>query len=659
MRLVIANTEIDIGGPDDLPLATTFEASDLFDPSKAKGDRSEEVEFPQTINNSILGDVDPTGPLKDRASMPAFIDDGAGVLWKGKAVPASITRSGHSWQLLGNNATWFDRVKDANIADLDLGETLEHTAANAALTWDLDNGYNYLVPLVDYGNLGNKLSSYDVRMEHVIPAVSAKAIADAIFSRLGLVPKYQGVLGAHLPRLFFLFSGKIEALQATQDVLDGEVMTMIENSSQPFGDLEFSTATVDPGSCFQAPGAYRPNFDMRADWQLTFTCTPTVTASYVVFVKRAGTNVAAGYFTIFETGPQTVVVTIENVSMDDGLDYTISISGFFTAVETAAVTITPINIGWQAGLKVKLSSVVPQMKQSDFLKGLFAAFDCKVDTRLDERTVTIVPGLSWDKPLQDADDWTDKVDLEPGEPAKVRGDIPAWFEFRCEEDANDLLLNEFVNQYGRGLGDMDRATTDENAIGSKEVKVPWAATQTGGVMEGLIVPRILDEDETDPDAVNYGWKPRLVYYADRIVASWSLDGVAQTRLPDVYFCRKSSTVSDFSLAFASNGGEYGSDIGLVDRIHYARLDSIEYSRYVQCHMHLTDEDVRTLDFRKLKLLRIEGSVSAYRLLKVDQYLWGQGVSTPCTFIEAHPHLPEGEKKTNGGAIVRDPPRMKK
>ena len=99
----------------------------------------------------------------------------------------------------------------------------------------------------------------------------------------------------------------------------------------------------------------------------------------------------------------------------------------------------------------------------------------------------------------------------------------------------------------------------------------------------------------------------------------------------------------------------------MDRLHYARLNLIEFSRIVECDLHLIDEDVRNLDFSRPVLLRIAGTVSAYYLLKVDQYLWGQGVSTPCRLIEAIPHLPDVKAKAGSlpTTVVlpsRKPPR---
>lgn len=670
MRLTIGETKVQIASAEDLPIATTYEVIDLLDPSKSKGAWSNPVEFPQTIGNRILADNDMSSPLKDRNRIPFKIDNGAGVLWSGKAVPDRIGKRLHEWSLIGDNATWFEQIGERELKDLDLGETPPLTRAAVIDSWNLSNGYKYMFPVVDYGNFTNKGATYNVDLSYILPAVNARAIFEHIINDIGYTPVFKGEMGARLDKSFFLFTGDKDKLKASQDQLDYRAATLVSASPpsstiisgldpNPVIDL---TATNDPSGACTSLGLYVAAQDIRVDIRFTVGYT---TANPYLHLGFKFYDTAYYFGTMGATsfnGPGTFTATwvIENMLLTEAHQYGAWVdilNGTVGTINSVKVEIIPRHTAWQELVSCKLSSAVPEMKQSEFIKGMIAAFCAVVETDLDKRTITFTPDPTWRKPAAQAIDWTRKLDVENSDPAKVRDTIPKYFEFRCEADDSDRHLVDFVNANGRGLGDHDYVVGDANAEGTQEINVPWAATRSGTYLGSIIGPQLINRNQTSSNVPSYDFTPRLVFFHGLIDRTWNLDGTDTFQVPEMHFVKPGSEYGDFSYAFGSNGGEWGNDAGLVDRLHYGRMTLIEYSRILEAELHLDDEDIRTLDFSRPVLIRVEGSKSAYYLLKVDQYLWGRNVSTPVRLIEAVSHAPLTRAKiTSVPTPIRKPPR---
>jgi len=157
--------ELDKFDPRDFVIPITFQISDFREMESRKGSVSKTVKLPGTKRNDTIFSnyykISAEGIFNSNKRSESFLQIGSNRLIEGglhlKAANIDNGRI-HSYEiiLLGDNASWFDLIKEKSIRDIPM-PTIEFTEASVIASWDNNgNGQDFHVfPLINYGRLRN------------------------------------------------------------------------------------------------------------------------------------------------------------------------------------------------------------------------------------------------------------------------------------------------------------------------------------------------------------------------------------------------------------------------------------------------------------------------------------------------------------------------
>jgi hypothetical protein len=272
------------------------------------------------------------------------------------------------------------------------------------------------------------------------------------------------------------------------------------------------------------------------------------------------------------------------------------------------------------GDDVNVANFLPDLKCSEFVKGLLTAYNLYVSDPDIKGNVEILPLDDYYNPTNVFDDWTLKLDhqktrtISPS--SNIEGKIYA-FKFLQDDDYWNKYYRALPESGGVGYGDYNYQVPSTFQTGQRVYQLPWAQTlpvQIPG--SNIIVPTIIQRDEATGVVKPYKGKPRVFYYQGlRNSDSWVLRNSATPATSTTYTSYPAiSHIDDydnptFDYVFGPPAvvqwmaTDY-TDVNLFTEYTYKFIKEItgKDSKILTAYFLLTEEDVQTNKFKTLAMI---------------------------------------------------------
>jgi hypothetical protein len=277
---------------------------------------------------------------------------------------------------------------------------------------------------------------------------------------------------------------------------------------------------------------------------------------------------------------------------------------------------------------VELSRFVPNMKCSDFFKGIITAFNLYVSDPDVFGVVRIEPLDTYFKPFNEYDDWTDKVDYSKAFKIRPAATIEGkFYKYRFKEE-NDYFHKQYLDQFGERYGDLTQEVQSPFNVGERVFELPFGqaipvalGNSTPPALDyqpNFVVPAIFDLD-TAGQKKPYKGKPKIYFYSgmralDSDVGGWYLAD-ANNANPDEHFrypCANhfddiDNPTIDFNfklplLLYWNWIAIAGRNLWGFNGQFFEELTS-KSSAIVECYIKLMSADIFNMDFGKLKMIK--------------------------------------------------------
>jgi len=651
-----------------------------------------------------------------------------GISWdRGYAKVAAVLKDSQPREYeityFGGNSDWLSRVGDAKLNELDSSTTATYDKSSilAAASGSLD----WVYPLINYGGwasaqypLGTTGVPFGVSTHDFRPAFRISALVEKIFENVGYTvtsnwlstPECTGV--TYLPGEFRQaesidfeiasdVTGAILPLETGQpkqfmnfgtlyypslaEVTDNlnNVGASVTGSFSPFG--------VSVGSLAGAI-SYRP-ITVAKDSVVSFDCTLQIIynnairddVSWEVREVTTDSQVASGDFTNVGSisSYDTETIQGEQALLQATGTYTFGIlvrfnpTGVPANVGANAVTLRGYKQGVNVGDVYYPFETLGEEKQLDFLSKIAKTYNLYFDTDTHTRSVLIEPRNDWTdtdgntqtgyyKGIDEAVDWSDKLDLSEGIQIKYLSDYKDELEFRFE-DIGDWYPERYEEKFGfQPFRQLYTFPSEYNA-GRTVIEQGYVPTinkyedakLNNGVTAYVQTPFIYDDEpgsqsrtqDVEPRLLVYEWtseddyllRPRAwVYFDDTATADpTGVDPINSFELPANYdnfvFVPKAWVVnnddtSKFQLSWAS----YGDGKGLADRFYNETVRDLRNRTYYEASFRLRPSDIlpylQADGFRKP--VHVNGVY--YRVNKIKDYKPQSEQSTKVELVKIVP-----------------------
>jgi hypothetical protein len=164
------------------------------------------------------------------------------------------------------------------------------------------------------------------------------------------------------------------------------------------------------------------------------------------------------------------------------------------------------------GDTMTLSRFLPNMKASDFLKDCFNMFNLYFSDPNENGEVVLEPAEKYFKGTDEADNYTDKLDR-----SKIIDIMPAaniegkTYSFRWADDL-DYYKSKYLEYYGENYGNNDYNVTSTFKKQNVIYQLKIAQSCPVQVSDSIIIPRIINLNETTLVSEPYKGKPRMFIY---------------------------------------------------------------------------------------------------------------------------------------------------
>lgn len=533
--------------------------------------------------------------------------------------------------------------------------------ATPNFTLGVPDGFGYVYPLVDYGY--NSVPTTFIT-NNLIPLVYIREVIQKCLSLAGisftsafldsaLVKKM--VLGfeggkrlsfslTELNQRKIIFAGKFYALAEITSFVNenGYNYTSTENyrifSNPYFTEVVTSDLTNQYDDTtglitINQSGTYNFTASIPIEQQITTSFAPTlIDAQRLVSIdiRRNGSIVNTVSFT--ELSDALIAQTYsfnQTLSCNSGdvisFDLTIQTSLTYeeegtVTVETqnlidATVSVSALNVALLDNDNVELSTVIPDLKCSDFLAGFIKMFNLYISDPDIYGDVIIEPLSDYYSATNDFDDWTNIIDYNKEfkiVPSSTIEGKNYLFEFQPQDDYDNQF---YVNEFGNYYGNKKYVVQSTFQTGDREYKVPFGqAVPIQITNSNIVLPRIVkfNNNVFEP----FKGKPKIYFYNGLKSGNWKLKNVTgsgqsnRTTYPSVHhFDNYQNPTFDLNFElpkriFYGNSSTFVTTDNVFSRYHERFIKEItgRDSKIIECYAKLTNAQINTLDFAKLIML---------------------------------------------------------
>ena len=589
------------------------------------------------------------------------------------------TKREASIKFLGGNSDWFDLLKDRYINEeykasdgfnnpyyLDF---LEHDYTSDSIINSWNDFENYFYYLFDNGqNSGQTITSNTNRSDWNV-GYFKHSILKNIFDSVDI--KTQGSLFSDPEFINEVISGKssieevINKDDRTSTFLMPQDVYEISNEGQGWTKLNFTEGTYNSqwdGNKFTAANDIN---DLKI--YVTINCIPNSLVSdlKVRYRKNGGAwQTPVSLPLIVNAGDnQTYSAYLYNsfftgVLVGDSFEFEFAFVG---AVQTTYFARGGASSSFrfiEEGVfgKVQASGLMPNIKQTDFIKDIMFRFGVVSQYDVKTKTLTLDKFENIDTNRILAPDWTNKIDLSKDvdvDYTKILSNYGKRSVFSYEDDENDsrniIFKSAFTYVFGSGIINIDNdflsdekevykspfaSTLNEYTFGAKWYLpfIPYQKIESGSTYEAQEVKaRLLKVYKLPVSSFNNDSKTSLTidFSASQDEVGYAFMG--KTILVDVATNELNAIYSN-SL-FGNIGNQMtGSRNTLIDRNYNLYQKILNDPIYVSLYMNLTALDVQQVDFLTPIYLEYQYDSGYYYIDSIDQYK-GDGTTTKINLVK--------------------------
>lgn len=696
---------------NEATVSLSFAVAEASDVTSRNSPFSQTFRLPQSENNNLffehwyMTDISTTEfdvRVKVRC---ALYEDGVFVLGGYLQLrEAYLVDGSYTVGVYGDAANLYQGIGDSVLRDafifngiVSTNYDYDQTSANVVNSWDTTNDITIgtvgdgtiIVPIIDWGSGGPEPLMFDsglldyglagsgnISSTRFKPCIKLKALFDLILARQNYTytstflnsSDFTNIymqLGTEQDNIFRNNYGFRAQPSTSQTLTIGSSVTVNFGNDSTGGnydqDAVFNTgtsiATLGTANQFQTlTGKVVLNISNPDAADAIVVVDVTSSEGFqttTVIIPAGGDSVALIDVQIPIDGVDTLEVTAEQIN-----------NGNTTACDietTSSTTDSFFTIYPYPGQSVSVPGIMPDIKQSEFLKDIIQRFNLILEASPDnERHLVIEPWQDW-VAAGNKVDWTNKVDLEKQVLKKptteFKKSVIEFSDVEGKDDPNQIRQEDNGYVFGRYReivdDDFAQGELKNNAV-FKPFHVHEVPSLTGTTqVPNMVIAREYEFDEGNRVRVSNA--PSIFYYHG-LTAVGDTIYIGTTSSTDYPLCtafNESPTTADTKSLYWAYQWPYGFGTppigtqyvhrGLYETYWKSYLDNI-YARdahILEAHFWLTPSDILNLRFNDLIMYKNTG----YRINKIEGYVVGgyettkvqlisdqSGASRPCDYI---------------------------
>lgn len=654
IELYINGSLCDLNGNESITI--DYAMFSIDDISRRKGSRSYTFTIPKTTRNRQILEV--SEEVNNLTQIPytkltaRLLDNGVdlGI----KFAELTSVKDGYSINLYGNSISFFDLIKNKKLIELDMSD-YNHVYNFTNVVASKDNTDGYIYPIINYGADESVMGNIErkCQMGYLLPAFYLDTLLERIVTEAGYgyenkmlaIDDYVNnpiVLPSVDIRKGNKYNAKFEIGNDAQCVPNyyGAVNIMSIDSIVTYDGSYYSLpypSFFRWGSVYSYGNGIQiiDNFSCKITFTITVNNSDTNSHPLHLYLSgdtsfHSGAIQIGSVICVAGTHTYTITATLDNSNVQWGGSYYTTPKLFFpigspflTVQSGGTVEITEADEQSLIYLNgtVVVSSLLPDFKQSDIIRNYCQMFGLIPIVDEITKTVTFERFNKISENVNNALDWSDKLDL-------------------TNEPEIKFLVDEYgQNNYFKWLQDGDEQQpigTNGNIVISNEnlekekdiVKLDFASTFNDLMLLNIPVPRIglfeqqlYKKDKKPRMLILYRKSPSDFDDASDFVYFQGLDTYTLSGLDLIPLCRFIDTDFTYNLGFGNNLLQY----------YRAINDVLDRYRNVNCLIRLNASDINKLDFTKPIYIKYFNSY--FYLNLIQGYKAGANESTHCELIK--------------------------
>ncbi len=515
-----------------------------------------------------------------------------------------------------DNTNWYNLIKDKKLTDLNLtafDHTWDFTTIAAAINADKDSGYTY--PLIDYGEFSAN-NTLQIFSDQMFPAMFVLTLVESLLFDIGW--KVDGEVTEHplYKRMIVPFSGPAFVHNQTwvtdNTTTDTATVPFVFDDDPPLL-LIWVTAASTEITIATDPGEYTVT--------VTLLFSSVANAVKLILFKNSVEVGSIGFFGIGSVVNFTFIVSELALEPGDVLEVQIQagLSSPVVTLENATIEIEP-TLEIARGSEIQMSSIMPDMKQSDFMRYIAFAFGAIFQANQLSKTLTISFFKSITDNVSNALDWSNKIDISATKEVdftQLLSNYAIQAIMTYAEDDNDAELIQYQDETGQRFGQGQFDIDNEHLEGIKTIyESPFSSMiNINSFSNTMYIPQIRFIENGERELTP---APKVAILSKNILVSkLSLDLYGHLRIiddPDGYsgtfedllsipFCwfAKTAYIEEIDSILDSlpfDQIQFPNMVGepLKDRFLKPYEDILNEIKYLRAFVHLTEVDINALDF---------------------------------------------------------------
>jgi len=717
-ELYLNGHRIDI--ENDIPLPVTYSLNEIENPTERNSAVSKTIEVVGTQNNDrVFGEIYMIdqyiidfNPLEKATAQ--IIRNGVET-FRGIGQLLSIRKTKslvvYELGLYGESADFIRSVSTKELTDIDFSDlNHEWNSTNVYDSWVVaGTGNGYCYPLIDYGQLppGDRTnippSSQMYTTEMFYPGIYLKEYVDRIFEDAGFTYVSDFLNSELFAKLVIPYGLAGLPLMPEELAIQQMFFVGLTGGSQFInsGDNDKVNFGVDTPEPFFNGGNYdTTNFQFECvttdlyDFECHVKCQPVVATTFertaVGQLYVNNTPVGTFFNALWEPGDvggYTLSGVLTEIPLEIGDVVDVRVSYFVDGATPSYLIIFRDNdetfwLNKISGTPTMVvgqtwdmnQTIVPKIKQSDFMAWVFKMFNCFVmPDKFDSKKLYIEPFPDFYATTEPPIDWTQKLDVEQTmtiEPVALATQKTFSFKHR---DGGEFIAKKYQTAFNSSYGSRVYEIQNEFATDSNEQTNLFAiAPMSGYTSSSRLMSRIWDMDENGVvKPINPGL--RIMFHGfieyPTIAGFFAFEGTPLASFPyaghldnlynpqhdlcfgiprEIYWTNNTETNQFWKYTNGNLFNRYW-------RNYIDELTNVDAKRLV-ANINLDSIDIYNLDFRKLILI----GNTMFRLISVRDFDANKNTSTTCEFIRVtniEPFVATQFTLTNGAnAFIGDEPK---
>jgi len=673
VNVYINDTEVFLDG-DQLP-AFTLSLSDLLDPSSIRGTRSTTIRVLNTPESrSVLGSEAMAWNGADTRPTMKFKDGGVTV-FESDVVVMRVDRNVMECAAIGGNASWFDWAKKTKLNELDLG-LFYVTAANVAASWQSKAPLVYF-PLIDYGRLEDRASSYAVQGYMMRPAIGIYEAMKIGFQSIDWNLRPKGSFAKHFEK-FVITNGAKNAKSIdkantpdTISISQAIIGLPIPYSYKRVGsasptpiDPSDLTTSGDANGLFGFPGVVTMDEDRRiypSFKNLLIELPPsydgfrfrvciwdaTDDRELVGVWTRPMTALDAPTYTFTGSLPDVMALEGHDIHFAVMLDPDYGSASYLGDIDTSDPEAIKylLETDYRFNCWLNVPTATPALGILDILKGINDWRGLVFNTSFMERRVEIWYDDEFFRPLTAGDSRSMSGRLDhTSPPAKLSQQLPSRITYKFKDDNDDREVTRISRIVG-SPGYANAIVEIGGPLEERTITLPFAATAMGDCFDGNCMIPVIRKVGGDYQVDDFDIETRILVVDGLADGAWTLNhsvvesgiGTGYSQYPKCYFVWPGS--GNIPMAFdeamhLAKGFGANTTQGTTRTTAIRRIHRMAESNVLEAVTKWNDHELTDFDFGKPTLVDDGHSVGIYYVQKIDGFRIGGTGYAKTLFIQA-------------------------